>query len=442
VEGEVVSAAIDETHDPARGSWVPTANGHPEFPVQNLPLGVFSPRGGQPRGGVAIGDRILDLPAALAAGLFSGEAERAAKAAAGATLNPLMALGRNPRVALRRRLSTLLAADGAERAKVEKLAPTLLHETASCAVHLPAAVGSYTDFFAGIHHAYNAGVRAGRQPPLTPNYKYVPVAYHSRASSVVPSGTPVRRPNGQRKLPDQDAPDFGPCRKLDFELELGIWIGPGNALGSSIPIARAAEHVVGMCMLNDWSARDVQRWEMQPLGPFLAKNFSTTVSPWLVTVEALAPFRRPQRARPADDPKPLDYLWDDTDQREGAFDVRIEALIETEAMRRKGLPPHRLASSNLDHLYWTVAQLVTHHTCGGCNLQPGDLFGSGTISAPDQSGWGSFAELSDDGNATIELPSGESRTFLEDGDEIVLRARAVRDGFVSIGFGDCRGRIA
>ncbi|MCC7486694.1 MAG: fumarylacetoacetase [Burkholderiales bacterium] len=432
---------MDETLDPARRSWVATANDHPEFPIQNLPFGVFSPPGGAPRGGVAIGGRILDLGAALDAGLFSGEAERAAAAAAGPVLNPLMALGAGPRAALRRRLSGLLAADGAERARVERLAPRLLPARAECTLHVPAAIGDYTDFFAGIHHASNSGKRIGREPPLMPNYKHVPVAYHSRASSVVVSGTPVRRPAGQRVRAGAGAPSFGPCERLDFELELGAWIGPGNALGEPVPVGRAAGHVVGLCLLNDWSARDIQRWEMPPLGPFNAKNFATTISPWVVTVEALAPFRQAQRPRPADDPRPLPYLWDDGDQREGAFDVAIEALIETAAMRERGTGPHRLALSNVNHLYWTLAQMVAHHTCGGCNLRPGDLFGSGTISAPERSGFGSFAELSDEGRTPLALPTGEQRSFLEDGDELVLRAAARRPGCVSIGFGECRGRI-
>jgi fumarylacetoacetase len=352
-----------------------------------------------------------------------------------------MALAAGTRSALRRRVSALLDAGGAERAKVEKLAAKILHQAADCALAVPAAIGDFTDFFAGIHHAYNGGVRSGRQPPLLPNYKYVPVAYHSRASSVVASGTALRRPAGQRVAPGKETPEFGPSLNLDIELELGVWIGPGNAMGEPIPIARSREHLVGLCMLNDWSARDIQRWESAPLGPFLAKNFGTTVSPWVVTMEALAPFRQAQPPRPAGDPQPLPYLWDEADQKEGAFDIAIEVLILTTAMRDKGLPPHRLALSNVSHLYWTLAQMVAHHTCGGCNLQPGDLFGSGTISAPDPSGYGSLGELSHGGERKLNLPSGETRTFLEDGDEIILRAAARRDGFATIGFGDCRGRI-
>ncbi len=381
---------IDETHDATRESWVASAKGHPEFPLQNLPLGVFRPPAEGARGGVAIGDEIFDLKRAVDAGLFSGEADYAARVASGPTLNALMALGKASRVALRKRLHELLAVGGAGATPAQALGARLLHKAAECKMQLPAAVGAFTDFFAGIHHAYNGGVRNKRSPPLMPNYKHVPVAYHSRASSVVVSGTPVRRPAGQRMQPDEVAPTFGPCRKLDIELELGVWIGPGNGLGEPIPMAQAGEHLVGVCMLNDWSARDTQAWESQPLGPFLSKNFSTTVSPWIVTMEALAPFLQAQPPRPQGDPQPLPYLWDDADQAQGAFDIGIEALIRTETMRSRGMPAHRLALSNLNHLYWTLAQLVAHHTCGGCNLQPGDLFGSGTISAPERSGWAAF----------------------------------------------------
>jgi len=432
---------LDETHDARRLSWVASANGHAEFPIQNLPFGVFSTGGGAPRGGVAIGDGILDLGAALDAGLFTGAERDAAAAAAGGTLNAFMALGAEPRVRLRRRLSELLAADTRAGGEAARHAARLLHKAADCTLHLPAAIGAYTDFFAGIHHAYNGGVRAGRQPPLTPNYKHMPVAYHSRASSVLPSGTAVRRPAGQTLPAGSDAPGFGPCSKLDFELELGVWIGPGNALGEPIPIARAAGHVVGLCLLNDWSARDIQRWEMQPLGPFLSKNFGTTISPWIVTLEALAPFRLPQPPRPAGDPQPLAHLWDDADQGEGAFDIGLEVLILTAAMRARGAAPHRLSASNARHLYWTIAQMVAHHACGGCNLQSGDIFGSGTISAPDAGGYGSFSELSDDGRTPLALPAGETRAYIEDGDEIILRAVARREGYAPVGFGECRGRI-
>ncbi|MBV8336940.1 MAG: fumarylacetoacetase [Alphaproteobacteria bacterium] len=434
-------SVIDQTHDPKCQSWVASAQGHAEFPIQNLPLGVFSPAGEPPRGGVAIGNMIFDLKAGLAAGLFSGEAARAAEAAAGPALNPLMALGAGPRMALRRRLSALLSADGAERGKIEPLAGRLLHNAADCTVHLPAAIGSYTDFFAGIHHARNGGMRRDPNNPLSPNYKYVPVAYHSRASSVRPSGVPIRRPSGQRKLPNEDAPGYGPCRKLDYELELAVWVGPGNALGEPIPIAEAGEHLFGLGLFNDWSARDIQQWESQPLGPFLGKSFGSTVSPWIVTPEALAPFRVPQPARPAGDPLPLPYLWDETDQREGAFDIGLEALLMTEGLRAKGLPPHRMSASNTTDLYWTVAQMIAHHSCNGCNLAPGDLFGSGTISGRTQEGYGSLMELSNDGTRTITLASGETRTFLENGDEVIFRAHCQKPGSAPIGFGECRAQI-
>ncbi|MBX6741815.1 MAG: fumarylacetoacetase [Acetobacteraceae bacterium] len=429
---------IDSTHDPKRKSWVGSANGHSDFPIQNLPLGVFAPPGGgEVRAGVAIGDMILDLAAARATGLFSGEAARAAEAAAGGALNALFALGAGPRRALRARLSELLAEGSAERAALEPC----LHPAADCTLHLPARIGDYTDFYVGIHHATNVGKVFRPDNPLLPNYKYVPIGYHGRASSVVPSGTPVHRPNGQRKLPADAAPSYGPCRNLDYELELGIWIGPGNALGQPIPIGRAQEHVAGYCLLNDWSARDIQAWEYQPLGPFLAKNFASTISPWVVTPEALEPFRIAQPARPEGDPAPLPYLLDEVDQREGAFDLELQVLLLTPGLREKGLPPHRLSVSNARHMYWTVAQMVAHHSCNGCNLQPGDLFGSGTISAPGDAGYGSLLEQTQGGKQPVRLESGEERRFLEDGDEVILRARARREGFATIGFGDCRGTV-
>jgi fumarylacetoacetase len=437
---------IDQTHDAARQSWVASANGHPEFPLQNLPFGVFSPPGSAtpnaaPRGGVAIGDMILDMRVALDAGLFTGEAASAAEAAARGTLNPLMALGSGPRRALRQQVFALLDADSATRSKAEPLAGKLLHRASDCWLHLPAAIGNFTDFFAGIHHATNGGRRRDPNNPLNPNYKYVPVAYHSRASSVRESHVPVQRPNGQRKDPNEAAPGFGPCRNLDYELELAVWIGPGNRQGEPIPVGEAGEHVFGLGLVNDWSARDIQYWEMPPLGPFLGKNFASTISPWIVTTEALAPFRVAQPPRPEGDPKPLPYLWDDADQQSGAFDIALEAFVLSEAMREKGLAPHRMSHSNTLDLYWTVAQLVAHHTCGGCNLLPGDIFGSGTISGPTAEGYGSLSELSAAGTRTISLPSGETRTYLETGDEVIFRAHCRRDGYAPIGFGECRARI-
>ena len=417
-------------------SWVASANGHADFPLQNLPFGVFSPPGGATRGGVAIGDAILDLEAALQAGVLDGAA---AEAAAEPTLNRFLSLGAAPRAALRESLLALLA-DNAPAA-IRALEPLILHRAADCAMQLPTAIGDYTDFYAGIHHAVNGGRLFRPDNPLMPNYKYVPVAYHGRASSVRPSGTPVRRPNGQRKLPDEAEPSYGPCRNLDYELELGIWIGPGNALGAPIPIAEAAEHIAGFSLLNDWSARDIQSWESQPLGPFLAKNFQTSVSPWIVTPEALRPFRIPVPPRPDGDPSPLPHLLAIADQTHGALNLQLEVLLLTQTMRAAGAPPHRLSIGNASHLYWTPAQMVAHHSSGGCNLQPGDLFGSGTISAPEDTGWGSLMELSQGGRRTITLANGETRRFLEDGDEVIFRARATVPGAPSIGLGECRGRV-
>ncbi len=431
---------LDRTHDASRKSWVASADGHADFPLQNLPLGVFTPQGGAKRGGIAIGDHILDVPACCHHGLLGGEAETAAKAMAGSTLNALLALGAAPRTALRHAVFDLLAEDAP--AAIQNLAPDILHAASDCEVHLPAAIGDYTDFFAGIQHAINAGrLFRSEDDPLLPNYKYVPVGYHGRASSVRPSGMAVRRPLGQRKRGNEDAPSFGPCRNLDYELEMGIWIGAGNTLGEPVPIAQAGQHIAGYCLLNDWSARDIQAWESQPLGPFLAKNFHTSVSPWLVTAEALAPFRVPQTPRPQGDPAPLPHLLDAGDQTQGALDVELEALLLTAAMRASGAAPHRLSIGNSRHLYWTPAQMLAHHTSNGCDLHPGDLFGSGTISTSEDTGWGSLLELSRAGKQPLTLPSGETRAFLQDGDEIILRARCARDGVAPIGFGDCRGTV-
>ena len=431
------AAGVDATHDVALRSWVQGADGHPEFPIQNLPFGVFAPRDGAPRAGVAIGGHILDLPALLAAGLLDGAAAQAVEAAPGASLNALLALGAPPRRALRTALSVLLRADSPTR---DRIAP-LLHEAAACTLRLPAVIGDYTDFYVGIHHAENIGRQFRPDNPLLPNYKHVPIGYHGRASSIVPSGTPVRRPHGQFKAPEAEAPAFGPARRLDYELELGVWIGPGNALGTQIPIGEAADHVAGFCLLNDWSARDVQAWEYQPLGPFLAKNFASTVSPWIVTPEALAPFRVAQSLRPAGDPQPLPYLLDPADQRRGALNLVLEVHLTTPGLTSAGLPPQRIAVSNARHMYWTTAQIVAHHASGGCNLCPGDLLGTGTLSGPDRQSCGSLVEATLGGREPLHLASGEERRFLEDGDEVILTARGVREGFATIGFGICRGTI-
>ncbi|WP_342246822.1 fumarylacetoacetase [Pseudomonas sp. OTU5201] len=422
-----------------RRSWIASANGHPDFPLQNLPLGIFSPSNASPRGGVAIGDAIFDLKVASDAGLFSGEAAEAARSACSDSLNAFFALGASARRALRAQLQELLAEGSSAQARLEAMGQALLPSASTCRLHLPAKVGDYTDFYVGIHHANNVGRLFRPDNPLLPNYKYVPIGYHGRASTVCVSGTPVRRPIGQTMPPGNEVPNFGPSNRLDYELELGIWIGQGNEMGESIAIADAQQHIAGYCLLNDWSARDVQAWEYQPLGPFLAKNFGTTVSPWVVTAEALEPFRAAQPARPEGDPQPLPYLLDEADQAKGAFDIELEVLILTKAMRDLGLAPHRLALSNTLNMYWTVAQMVAHHSVGGCKLQPGDLFGSGTLSGPQPEAFGSLLESTVGGKQAISLPSGEQRTFLEDGDEVILRARCQREGYPSVGFGECRG---
>ena len=394
---------------------------------------MFSPLAGAPRGGIAIGDDILDLRALHEAELLDEEAQAACAACAGPTLNPFLALGAAPRRALRDAVSALLQEGSDER-------PHLLHRAADCVLYLPARIGDYTDFYAGIHHAVAVGKQFRPDNPLLPNYKYVPIGYHGRASSVTVPGD-VRRPNGQRKPAKEEVPSFGPSRNLDYELELGIWVGPGNALGTAIPIEQAPLHIAGYCLLNDWSARDLQGWESQPLGPFLAKSFHTTISAWIVTPEALAPFRAPPPARPNGDPAPLPYLADAADQAAGALDLELEVLLTTRAMQGQGLAPHRLSLGRATDLYWTPAQLLTHHASNGCNLNPGDLFGTGTISSPDGDGSGSLLEITQGGRAPVTLPSGEVRRFLENGDKICLRARARREGAAPIGFGECRGVV-
>ncbi|MBC3485404.1 fumarylacetoacetase [Pseudomonas sp. SWRI100] len=418
-------------------SWVEHANGHSDFPLQNLPLGIFSRPGEALRCGVAIGDAILDLEAVLAAGLFDGEAKAAVEATRGGALNAFFALGRGARVALRERLLALLG----EHSEHQSALKAALYPAADCQLHVPAKIGDYTDFYVGIEHAKNVGKLFRPDNPLLPNYKHVPIGYHGRASTIRPSGTDVRRPKGQTLPAGHTEPSFGPCARLDYELELGIWIGQGNDMGESIPVGDAAEHVAGFCLLNDWSARDIQAWEYQPLGPFLSKSFITSISPWVVTAEALEPFRTAQPARPQGDPQPLSYLLDARDQAKGAFDIELEVLLLTERMREQGIAAHRLTLSNTRSMYWTVAQMVAHHSVNGCQLQPGDLFGSGTLSGATPGSFGSLLEITEGGKQPVELASGEVRKFLEDGDEIILRARCTRDGVASIGFGECRGKV-
>jgi fumarylacetoacetase len=427
--------ALDETHDPNASSWVDGADDHPEFPVQNLAVGVFSPPGGGKRGGLAIGNFVLDL--AAVAGLLEGDAAAAARLASGETLNALFADGNEAADVLRKGIFTILT-NTSSKVEVEPF----LVPAEDCRLHLPFAVGDYTDFYTGIHHAMNVGKQFRPDNPLLPNYKHVPIGYHGRACSIRPTGGDVRRPQGQRKGPDGDTPVFGPSQRLDYELEMGVWTSGSNELGSDIKIAEAARHIAGLCLLNDWSARDLQAWEYQPLGPFLAKNFHSTVSPWVVTSAALAPFRVAQPARPPGDPAPLPYLLHADDQAHGAYAIGMEVHLLTAKMRKAGLPPERLSKGAMTAMYWTAAQLVAHHTVNGCNLQPGDLLGTGTLSGEARETFGSMLELSEGGKNPLTLSNGETRSFLEDGDEVIMTAHAVREGYRTIGFGECRGRIA
>jgi fumarylacetoacetase len=323
------------------------------------------------------------------------------------------------------------------RARVEKL----LHHAVECQLGLPAAIGDYTDFYVGIHHATNVGRLFRPDTPLMPNYKHVPIGYHGRASSIRVSGEPLMRPNGQRTVPGTPEPAFGPSLRLDIELELGLWVAGENILGQPVPIGEAASRIGGICLLNDWSTRDIQTWEYQPLGPFLAKSFHSTISPWIITAEALAPFWREQPARPHGDPRPLPYLWSEKDQQRGALDVAMEVRFTSQKMRETGIPPLLLSRSHATNMYWTMAQMVAHHTSNGCNLKPGDFLGTGTISGPTRDSLGSLLEISGNGASPIVLPTGETRSFLEDGDEVSLSAQAAREGFVSIGFGECRAMV-
>ena len=434
-------SALNQTHDPQRRSWVEQANARDTpFPIQNLPVGIFRRRAGgeTARAGIAIGDQILDLAATRRAGLIDG---RAADAGGEPTLNRLMALGAPDWSRLRKQISDCLATDGERAEDCRRRAGELLVPMAEAALELPAAIGDYTDFFTSIYHATNTGSMFRPDNPLMPNFKYVPVAYHGRASSVVVSGTPVRRPHGQARPGTDPAPRFAPSRNLDYECELGFFIGPGNKLGEPVPIERAGERIFGFCLLNDWSARDIQGWESQPLGPFLGKSFCTTISPWIVTTEALAPFRTRAFARAEGEPPPLPYLAAASESESGGLDIDMEVLVATSRMRQDNAAPARLSRSNARDLYWTVAQMVAHHSSNGCNLRSGDLCGSGTVSGKDKSEFGSILELAWRGTQPITLPNGEVRRFLEDGDEIILRARCARDGAVSIGFGDCRGVV-
>lgn len=435
---------MDQTHDPALKTWVESARGATDFPIQNLPFGVFRRRDDDEElagVGMAIGNQILDVTACHDEGRFTGLAETAAEACASTSLNTLMSLGAEYRIELRRQVSALLAEDSPAWRANHRLGDRMLVAMSDAEMLLPATIGDYTDFYASVHHATNVGSMFRPDNPLLPNYKWVPIGYHGRASSIVPSGTAVRRPHGQIKPQGADAPASGPSRSLDFEVEVGCFVGRGNSLGEPIPISRAESHMFGLCLVNDWSARDIQSWEYQPLGPFLGKNFATTISPWVVALEALEPFRVPAGARPEGDPLPLPYLTDDADRAHGGMDITVEVYLATAQMRARGIPPERLSRGRVAELYWTFAQMLAHHTSGGCNMRAGDLFASGTVSGPTREARGSLLELTWRGTEPLALPSAETRTFLEDGDEVIMRGRCERAGAVTIGFGECRGVV-
>jgi fumarylacetoacetase len=439
----ITRSTLDESHDPTLRSWIASANAAgTDFPVQNLPFGVFRHDFEErPHVGIAIGDEVLDCLAAARAGCFASLGPVVNDALQSWSLNALLALGRADARAVRLAASRLLAAGTPEGAQAQALRETIIVPMERVSMIVPAEVGDYSDFYASVFHATNVGSMFRPDSPLMPNYKYIPIGYHGRASSIVSSGTPVRRPRGQTR-PDAAAPPvFGPSKALDYELEIGALVCGENALGEAVPIARADERIFGLCLLNDWSARDIQSWEYQPLGPFLAKSFATTVGAWVVTLDALEPFRVPAFARPAGDPAPLPYLSDERDGARGGFGITLEVWIRTAAMRASGAPAVRLSSGSFESMYWTVAQLLTHHSSNGCNLRPGDLLGSGTVSGPGKESRGCLLELAWRGAEPVALPAGEQRSYLADGDEVIFRGWCEREGATRIGFGECRGEI-
>jgi fumarylacetoacetase len=434
---------VNETHDPALTSWIESANApDADFPIQNLPFGVFSRKGdAERRVGVAIGDQIVDVGESLSANLWNGKARDVARWCDRPSLNELMEAPRDSLSAFRARLSELLAGTPGDDSVINPLPPGALVPMAEAEMFPPAAIGDYTDFYASIYHATNVGKLFRPDSPLLPNYKHVPIGYHGRASSIVISGTEVTRPKGQTMPEGAKAPTFGPTGMLDYEAEVGFFVGRGNERGEPVPIGEAEEHIFGVCLVNDWSARDIQSWEYQPLGPFLSKNFATTISPWIVTWEALEPYRVPAFFRPQGDPLPLPYLSSEKDRNEGGIDLTIEVYIRSMLMREGRLRPSRLSAASLADMYWTPAQMLTHHTSNGCNLRPGDLFASGTVSGPDPASQGCMLELTRRGVEPVVLPTGEERKFLHDGDEIILRAYLQRVGAARIGLGECTGLI-
>lgn len=432
---------INKTHNESLQSWVESANDlSSDFPIQNLPYASFRRAGSNEdfRVGVAIGDKIVDLTKAAKTGLFQDKAAVALRSCVDSGLNGLMALDIEHWSNLRAQLSSFLNND-TKASTISALAACLLPQS-KAEYEIPCKIGDYTDFYTSIHHATAVGSLFRPDNPLLPNYKWVPIGYHGRASSIVPSGIDLHRPCGQLKKPDEAQPSFGPSKRVDYELELGVFIGSGNELGEPINIDDAENHVFGICLLNDWSARDIQAWEYQPLGPFLSKSFMSSISPWVVTMEALAPYRL-EWQRDKNDPQPLSYLDSKTVRESGALDINLEVYLESSQAREQSIPATKLSSSNFLHSYWTISQMVTHHTVNGCNLNPGDLLGSGTQSGPLPEEAGSMLELSHGGKESVPLTTGETRSFLEDGDTVILKGWCERQGYKRIGFGEVSGTV-
>ena len=434
---------MNATHNPELTSWIESANSpESDFPIQNLPFGVFSRKGdSERRVGVAIGDQIIDVGESLSANLWSGGARDVARWCDRPNLNELMQAPKAALSEFRARLSELLTGTPGDDSVINPLPPGALVPMAEAEMFPPAVIGDYTDFYASIYHATNVGKLFRPDAPLLPNYKYVPIGYHGRASSIVVSGTEITRPRGQITPQGSQKPNFAPTEMLDYEAEVGFFVGRGNELGTTIPIGEAEDHIFGICLVNDWSARDIQSWEYQPLGPFLAKNFATTISPWVVTWEALEPYRVPSFFRPPSDPAPLPYLSSEKDRSAGGLDLTVEVYIRSMLMREGRLRPARLSAASLADMYWTPAQMLTHHASNGCNLRPGDLFASGTVSGPEPNSQGCLLELTRRGAEAVTLPTGEERKFLHDGDEITIRAYFQREGAARIGLGECSGLI-
>lgn len=438
-----MTCEINETHDPNLKSWVESANDpNTDFPIQNLPLCVFGSDSvdNKIHIGMMIGDVVLNLDACADAGLLGDieDEESIGSERLWSLLDGIMGFSAHGRRALRNRVSQLLREGSSKQIAVK---PHLVPRNECAFEDLPAIIGDYTDFYCSIYHATNVGSMFRPDQPLMPNYKYVPIGYHGRASSIVVSGTDIKRPHGQNRSNADAPPVFIPAKNLDYEMELGFFVGKGNEMGEPIDIANAEDHIFGVCLVNDWSARDIQAWEYQPLGPFLAKNFATTISPYVVTMEALAPFRTKAFEREEGDPQPLGYLNDEQNQKFGGLDIKLEVYIQTEKMRNENIEPHLLSRSNTKDLYWNIGQMLTHHASNGCNLQTGDLIASGTVSGKEKNERGCLLELTWRGTEPIDLPNGEQRRFLEDGDEIIMKGYCEREGFRRIGLGECRGKI-